>query len=826
MLTAVLVTTNIPVSTAYAEDSTDDSEVAVIEAEDETPADGISWSEPTANWYEDYEYTPDDGGTITISASKGTITDTNIVIPAKAKIGEKEYNVVLDAGGNCIWKEDRTKLTGIKIAEGVKTTADCSYMFANMEKLTELDVSGLDTSDATNMTYMFLDLKGLTSLDVSKLNTSKVTNMTGMFRDDYKLTSLTLTGLDTSAVTVMDGMFYNCAGLTSLDISGLNTSACTSMTHLFDSCKGLTTLDISTLDTKKVTNMNSMFAGLIGISQLDLSTLDTTAVMDMTGMFWGCSALTGIDVSHLDTSEVKYFNSMFRGCATLTSLDLSSFDTSEAKEMKSMFSGCKKLTTLNLGNMNTSHVIDMGMMFDECFELPSVNLGSFNTALVKNFDGMFRECRAMQIIDLRNFDFSASSEKPELFLRCAVKDLYLPVKAFKKYDFAGPTQLSRIFYAGSEEAWTALENTIPDNVSITYNYTGEVLPLNGSEPEPEPVDTAWYEDYAYSFEYNSFADRNELVLYAYLPKDPSKVPENLTVPGKTRYKKPGEEEKEYYTVLKRDHSQFGMEDDYEASKRSLWNGGRSQIKTITLEEGCVLGSDCYRLFSYMSRLESVDLSKVKADEASNMRAMFYYCPMLQTVNFGTNFDCRNVTTMENMFGDCDTLHTLDLSGVNSVSVENMAGMLIDCHKLKNLTLGGKFTTRNVKTFAQMFASCDRLKSIDTSALDTSSAVTLYDMFSDCERLESLDLSGFVTANVDDMLYMFNQCYSLREIKFGTAATAPGLDIAGGLFKDCVSVRVLDLRTFDFTGVNGSVNKPDNIFSGCGVTELYLPVNFI
>jgi len=54
-------------------------------------------------------------------------------------------------------------------------------MFYRCGSLTELDVSGLDTSKVTDMSYMFYRCGSLTELDVSGLDTSKVTDMRNMF---------------------------------------------------------------------------------------------------------------------------------------------------------------------------------------------------------------------------------------------------------------------------------------------------------------------------------------------------------------------------------------------------------------------------------------------------------------------------------------------------------------------------------------------------------------------------------------------------------------------------------------------------------------------
>ena len=83
--------------------------------------------------------------------------------------------------------------------------------------------------------------------------------MTSMFSACSRLTNLDLSGFDTSAVTNMSIMFSGCSGLTNLDLSGFDTSAVTDMSSMFNGCSGLTNLDLSGFDTSAVTSMNNIF---------------------------------------------------------------------------------------------------------------------------------------------------------------------------------------------------------------------------------------------------------------------------------------------------------------------------------------------------------------------------------------------------------------------------------------------------------------------------------------------------------------------------------------------------------------------------------------
>ena len=55
------------------------------------------------------------------------------------------------------------------------------HMFSRCIALTEIDLSGFDTSQVTNMFAMFNDCRVIKELDLSKFKTEQVINMNSMF---------------------------------------------------------------------------------------------------------------------------------------------------------------------------------------------------------------------------------------------------------------------------------------------------------------------------------------------------------------------------------------------------------------------------------------------------------------------------------------------------------------------------------------------------------------------------------------------------------------------------------------------------------------------
>ncbi|EOH1143101.1 BspA family leucine-rich repeat surface protein [Listeria monocytogenes] len=186
-------------------------------------------------------------------------------------------------------------------APSLRTTEN---MFLYTLNLTELDVSGLDTSAVSNMRGMFYRCSALEELDVSHFDTSSVTNMLYMFCDNEKLEKLDVSNFDTSSVTDIRMMFENCTSLEALDVSNFDTSSVTNMAAMFSDNEKLEKLDLSTFDTSSVTNMGTMFKNCTALKSLFLDNF--THAASSTDMFTGTTSLSYLFVSH----NVSNFNGL------------------------------------------------------------------------------------------------------------------------------------------------------------------------------------------------------------------------------------------------------------------------------------------------------------------------------------------------------------------------------------------------------------------------------------------------------------------------------------------------------------------------------------
>jgi len=197
-----------------------------------------------------------------------------------------------------------------------------------------------------------------------------------------------------------------------------------------------------------------------------------------------------------------------------------------------------------------------------------------------------------------------------------------------------------------------------------------------------------------------------------------------------------------------------------------WSSYRSQIKTVMVESGVKAPADMSYMFSYCDSLTSIDLSGLDTSSVTDIYRMFYECPELTSLDL-SNFDTSKITTMSQAFCHCDSLASLDVSNFDTSGVTDMSGMFSLCDSLASLDLSN-FDTSGVTDMSVMFYGCSSLASLDVSGLDTSKVTNMSYLFYGCSSLTSLDLSGLDTSKVTNMFGMFYGCAKLSEVKLGTA----------------------------------------------------------
>ena len=94
---------------------------------------------------------------------------------------------------------------------------------------------------------------------------------------------------------------------------------------------------------------------------------------------------------------------------------------------------------------------------------------------------------------------------------------------------------------------------------------------------------------------------------------------------------------------------------------------------------------------------------------------------------------KNITKMNYMFDECESLSSINFSNFNTQNVTNMRSMFDGCEFLSSINLSN-FNTQNVTNMSEMFSGCGSLSSIDLSNFNTQNVTNISSMFSGCESL--------------------------------------------------------------------------------------------
>lgn len=513
----------------------------------------------------------------------------------------------------------------------------------------------------------------------------------------------------------------------------LNTSEVEYMNSMFTKCTSLETLDLSSFNTEKVTDMQTMFEGSTNLRTINLPKgFIGSNVTDLNGMFRGCVSLTELDLSGSNAEKVKNMGSMFYGCVALSNLNLSGFKTGSLTEMRYLFSSCQSLESLDLSGFNTENVTSMESMFSQCSSLRSLDLSSFNTSKVIGMNLMFFNCTNLESIDLSSFDTENLQKMANMFYSCT------KLETLDLSSFATPNMTSmRSAFQNCKNLKTIYVTSAFTTDKVTegsYAFAGCVN-LPNYNPDKTGVEMAHTGEGGYLTAATASWVRWDA------PTGTLSFHRSATKPAGDNILDLG----------------YGNDPN--------WDTHAAEIKKVVFKAG------------------------FRDETHTTCSKWFSGCTNLTSIEGIENLNTSNVKYMNEMFGQCSNLETLDLSHFNTEKVGNMSNMFNGCTKLRDLNISS-FNTENV--------------------------TNMYGMFYGCSSLDSLDLSHFNTRYVrnDQMNYMFNGCSSLSSLDVSNFTTdKPGMQL-DGLFQGCSSLQTLDLSSFDISGA-GSVNY---LFDGCSALQ--------
>ena len=216
---------------------------------------------------------------------------------------------------------------------------------------------------------------------------------------------------------------------------------------------------------------------------------------------------------------------------------------------------------------------------------------------------------------------------------------------------------------------------------------------------------------------------------------------------------------------------------------------------------------CKKMFSGLSNIIKIDLSKFISSSVYDMSYMFADCSSLKILNL-SNLHTESVKTMEEMFSGCNSLENLDISNFNTTLVANMTKMFYNCGSLTSLNVS-KLNTTLVTKMSYLFYGCQSLTSLDLSSFSTSDVTDISGMFEECRYLISLDLSHFVFNNLELMNFTFRGCSSLQSLDLSNFDTR-NTKYMTEMFSGCSSLTSLNISTIHF----GYIENLEKMFYNC------------
>lgn len=555
--------------------------------------------------------------------------------------------------------------------------------------------------------------------------------------------------------------FYCFEGLTKIEhLDYLNTSEVENMGSMFSKCTSLETLDLSSFNTEKVTNMLAMFEGSMSLRTIKLPKgFIGSNVTNLNATFRGCASLTELDLSGSNAEKVKDMGGMFYGCVALSNLNLSGFKTGSVTDMPYLFSSCQSLESLDLSGFNTENVTSMESMFSQCSSLRSLDLSSFNTSKVIDMHLMFFKCTNLESIDLSSFDTENLQRMAHMFSSCT-KLAMLDLSSFATPNMT--SMLSAFQYCKNLKAIYVTSAFTTDKVTEGPQAFAGCVNLPNYNPDKTGVEMAHTGEGGYLTAASATWVRWDA------PTGTLSFHRSGTKPvGDNIYE-----------------LQYGNRQD--------WNDHAAEIKKVVFKAGFrdETHTMCSKWFSGCTNLTSIEgIENLNTSNVKYMNEMFGQCSNLETLDL-SHFNTEKVGNMSNMFNGCTKLRDLNISSFNTENVTNMYGMFYGCSSLETLDLS-HFNTRYVRKDGMnyMFNGCSSLSSLDVSNFITDkNSMQLDAMFKGCSSLQTLDLSSFNTGLANSFTDMFDGCSALRTIYVSDLFRFKNGVSSSNMFRNCLSLK--------------------------------------
>ena len=494
--------------------------------------------------------------------------------------------------------------------------------------------------------------------------------------------------------------------------------------------------------------------------------------------------------------------------------------------MAYLFHNMTKIKSIDFSNFNSKEVTDMSLLFNLCTGLENITFGNnFNTSKVTNMNGLFYGCSSIKSIDLSKFNTELLLGMEYMFYLCGE----LTEINFTNFKTTSLISTYRMFYA-----CFSLES-----LDLSSFDTSKVTDMRGMFYECSGLKSINFGNH-FNTEKVTLMDRMFYNCRKLISLDLS------------QFKTPSLVELNYMfyycsSLIILDISNFNLEKVEYANE--LFNG-IPNLKYLNLLNVKLGNYD----FSYTSLNGISNLTVCKRQGSfpfSNTNSKNFRCceTPFDTSKCNDNYilvKYRNFTGNLNGFRSRNTQMNkariyLDNNDIDyffnnqnivikpdsRIKIQfispltSMAYLFYNMPQIKSIDFSN-FNSKEVTDMSHLFNLCTGLENINFgNNIDTSKVTNMDGLFRDCWSIKSIDLSKFNTELVWNMIDMFYKCGELTEINFTNFKTT-SLISTNTMFYGCFSLESLDLSSFD----TSQVTIMWSMFSECsGLKSINFGNNF-
>lgn len=456
-------------------------------------------------------------------------------------------------------------------------------------------------------------------------------------------------------------------------------------------CTNLTTVDLSKLDASRATTVVGLFAHCHSMTMC-LLPKDLKNAIEFTDMFYQCKSITKVDLNCIgEAREARTLFGLMNGCTALTSLTI---PRQIAYEMSYAFSGCNAMDNFAfVEDWDVSPSRGFLHTFAYSGKVKHLNLSKWKSTNAKTYEGMFAACASLESLDISGLSRLESVENLKMFYNCPKLSR---VTLGDGFSWRGannylPIQSSDTI-PGADGKWYAISDKkgyaptdIPSNKADTYVASPDMLSketfavfseddgsLNFYHRNIVPTMGSQFEGKTATHIYTKFDDRvtHKIIDGHQYPIGP------------------------WYEI--RDHIKSAKLVDRDIRPIYL-DGWFAFLDNCTTISGLrqIDYSRCKSmryLFLRNRHLTTIDLSNLSFPECQSFGGMFEGCKAL------VEADLSNITVKSNnqldlwfMFGLCENVERIDLSGWNVDQIITSRYAFSGCKNLRQISLPNNFT---------------------------------------------------------------------------------------------------------------------------------------